>query len=317
MNESICKICGNKAEEYPSPKDQTVIVCSYCGRYSVTGSFFIENYSKDKTNFYKVSSWIREQNDLFQTYPIFDHEKFEQIINIKDKKIKEKFDFLLALFANAPQYISLYEDGFCEIDGQYIADKNALWSTNTFLVKTWSKSYQELCALFQKAIDNKLVDGEIINFRAINYRGLTFDGFEYLEDLGNPNQNSKNIFVAFNFEDNLKKVFNETLKQAIEKEGFNYVVVNQDNVEHNKNINDEIIGKLKSSRIVIADFTNHRNSVYFEAGFAMGMRIPIIWTVHEGHDNDMSFDTRQYPHIVWKNGEDLKKQIMDRIKVIC
>ncbi|NOR57144.1 MAG: hypothetical protein GQ474_01305, partial [Sulfurimonas sp.] len=85
---------------------------------------------------------------------------------------------------------------------------------------------------------------------------------------------------------------------------------------HNKSINDEIIVKLKSSRIVIADFTHHRNSVYFEAGFAMGMNIPIIWTCQEEHENEMSFDTRQFPHIIWKNKDDLVKQVIDRIKVI-
>lgn len=316
MNESICKICDNQAQEYPSIKDQTIIICSYCGKYSVTGSFFIEKYALDKISFYKVSSWIREQNDVFEDYPVFDDEKFKEIIDSKDKKIKEKFDFLMQIFIVAPSNISLYDTGEFEIDGRYMPDKNAPWSTNQFLIKTWAKNYQELCALFQKAIDNNLIDCEIINSRAINYNTLTFNGIEYIESLGNPNQFSKNIFVAFNFEDSLKEVFNQHLKQALEKEGFTYVVVNQDSVKHDKNINDEIIAKLKSSRIVIADFTNHRNSVYFEAGFAMGMKIPIIWTCQKGHDKEMSFDIRQFPHIIWKNKDDLVKQVVDRIKVI-
>ena len=108
--------------------------------------------------------------------------------------------------------------------------------------------------------------------------------------------------------------FKQLFKKAAE--GFEYVVVNQDNVEHNKSINDEIIVKLKSSRIVIADVTNHRNSVYFEAAFAMGMNIPVIWTCQEDHKDDMPFDTRQFPHIVWKDKDDLLKQVIDRIKRI-
>ena len=48
----------------------------------------------------------------------------------------------------------------------------------------------------------------------------------------------------------------------------------------------------------------------------MGMQIPIIWTCQEGHEHDMSFDTRQFPHIVWKNKEDLVKQVINRIKRI-
>ena len=145
---------------------------------------------------------------------------------------------------------------------------------------------------------------------------LTFDGLQYIESLEQPNKSSKNIFVAFNFEEGLSEIFNTYVKEAIEALGFNYTIVTQNTTTHDKAISDEIIAKLKSSRIVIADFTNHRNSVYFEAGFAMGMKIPIIWTCREGHENDLSFDTRQYPHLVWIDGEDLKKQISDRIQVI-
>ena len=134
--------------------------------------------------------------------------------------------------------------------------------------------------------------------------------------LDQPNKSSKNIFVAFNFKEGLTEIFNTYVKEAIEELGFNYTIVTQDTTTQDKAISDEIIAKLKSSRIVIADFTNHRNSVYFEAGFAMGMKIPIIWTCQEGHEGDLSFDTRQYPHLVWKDGEDLKKQIRDRIQVI-
>ncbi len=311
MNEFICKICQNQAHAFLKTVD-----CPYCGKYSITGNLYIELYNRDKNNFYKVSSWIREQNDVFGESPTFDDKKFREILDRRDKKIKEKFDILMRMLFTAPNYISLYDTGESEVDGRYIQDKNASWTTNQFLVKTWAKNYRELYALFQKAIDEKLVDCEIVNARAINYYTLTFNGLEYIENLGNPNQTSKNIFVAFNFDSGLQEVFNQYLKEALEKEGFNYTVVNQDNVDHNKNINDEVIAKLKFSRIVIADFTNHRNSVYFEAGFAMGMKIPIIWSCQEGHEKDMSFDTRQFPHIVWKNKDDLIDQVINRVKVL-
>lgn len=294
MENVICYICDSKAELYPSARDTKEMICSYCGKYSITGSFTLEGSFKDKTNFYKVSSYIREQNDLFQINPVFDYGKFGETLYIKDKKIKEKFDLMM-------HYLSLLSDN-TQID-------------NVILSKCWIKDYSELNNLLQKGMDKDFIKVKLYNGVAL-FNKLTFDGLEYIENLESPNKFSKNIFVAFNFEDNLKEVFNEYLKQAIEEEGFNYTVVNQNNVDHNKSINDEIIVKLKSSRIVIADFTNHRNSVYFEAGFAMGMKIPIIWTCQEGQDKEMSFDTRQFPHIIWKDKDDLVKQVIDRIKVI-
>ncbi len=294
-----CSICNSQAELYPRLKDKTDLNCSYCGTYSITGSFEIESCFTDTTNFYKVSSWIREQNDLFQNHPIIDYEKFEEILNMKDKRIKEKFDLMMHNLSYYTIRASL--------------NKN-------ILIKCWIKDENQFLKLYKKALENELLDGNlsgVINtFVYPSFHGLTFDGLEYIENLDNPNQSSKNIFVAFNFQDELNDIFNIHLNQAITENGFNYVVVNQNNVEHNQSINDEIIVKLKSSRIIIADFTYHRNSVYFEAGFAMGMNIPIIWTCQDGHDKEMSFDTRQFPHIIWKNKDDLVKQVIDRIKVI-
>ncbi|MGB3961970.1 MAG: hypothetical protein WBK95_07010 [Sulfurimonas sp.] len=300
MNMQECKICNNNAQHhaYSTEKDSQVVDCSYCGKYYLMHLFETDIYN-DKSNFYKVSSWIREQNDEFHINPEISQEVFEDKLNMRDKRIKEKFDLMMQYFSNATNRFQL--------------DKK-------ILVKCWMKNENEFAKLYQKAVDTILLDGPLIKmlsgFSYPIFLGLTFDGLEYIENLANPNQSSKNIFVAFNFEDNLKEVFNVHVKSAIEENGFNYVVVNQDNVEHNKSINDEIIVKLKSSRIVIADFTNHRPSVYFEAGFAMGMNIPIIWTCQEGHDQDMSFDTRQFPHIIWKDKDDLVKRVMDRIKVI-
>ena len=198
------------------------------------------------------------------------------------------------------------------IKDKYI-DENTY--TKLFLY-SWSESHEALEVLYKRCIDIGYINGSIFAGGYPQFNGLTFNGIDYIENLEYENKSSKNIFVAFNFEDELNEVFNMHLNKAITDNGFNYLVVNQNNVEHNKSINDEIIVKLKSSRIVIADFTNHRNSVYFEAGFAMGMNIPIIWTCQDGHEDDMSFDTRQFPHIIWKDKDDLVKQVIDRIKVI-
>ena len=282
-----CKICFTTLNEANHIND--IIYCTYCGAYKTLLTFDSDLY-KDRSSFYKVSSWIKEQNEVFKEVPLVTNEKFDELLTLKDKKLKEKFNLLI---------FNLFKL------------KGYSFNINELKVKSWIKDDTEFFLLFEKFINLNFIKGSCT--RSINGGGvftfneLTFDGLSYLEELQEPNINSKNIFVAFNFEDSLKDIFNVSLKTEIEKEGFNYVVVNQDNVDHNKSINDEIIVKLKSSRIVIADFTNHRNSVYFEAGYAMGMNIPIIWTCQAGHENDMSFDTRQFPHIVWKDEKDLVK----------
>jgi len=297
---SICNICGNEANTTKGldPLDNNVSVnCKICGEYILTDSFTIDE-NIDKLNFYKVSSWIREQNDLFNNVPKISSDKFDSLIMMKEKRIQDKLE-LMMLFINK----------FKDIKNKKIYSI------------CWLKNEEERDILLDELVKKELIVAPRQTTKYGSdpwhiFRNITFAGLQYIENIDEPNKASKNIFVAFNFEEGLNEIFSTYVKQGIEELGFNYVVVNQDTTEHDRAISDEIIAKLKSSRIVIADFTNHRNSVYFEAGFAMGMKIPIIWTCQEGHTEELSFDTRQYPHLVWSDGEDLKEQIMNRIKVI-
>ena len=76
----------------------------------------------------------------------------------------------------------------------------------------------------------------------------------------------------------------------------------------------EIIARIKESRFVVADVTEHRNGVYFEGGFAMGMGLPVIWMCHEGDMKNAHFDTRQLNHIVWTDDiPKLRKDLANRI----
>ena len=298
-DDSTCCICGIVASSVilsKMNKDKKVFICEKCGKYYINDTLKNSILKReDKSNYYKISSWIREQNDDFSNTPTLDN--FDKILKIRERTIQEKFDLVMS----------------------YISKHNNIKNMNDAIIKSWIKNDDEFLIIYQEILDKKLIKGNrLIGGRGqkINFAGVTFQGLQYIESLNQPNKSSKNIFVAFNFSDELNTIFNTHVKEAIEELGFIYTIVNQNSTEHDKAISDEIIAKLKSSRIVIADFTNHRNSVYFEAGFAMGMKIPIIWTCKKGHIDELSFDTRQYPHLEWKDGEDLKKQISDRIQVL-
>jgi nucleoside 2-deoxyribosyltransferase len=54
-----------------------------------------------------------------------------------------------------------------------------------------------------------------------------------------------------------------------------------DNKEHTNDINDEIIGEIRRSRFMVCDLTSYRGGVYFEAGFAYGLGLEVIYTCRE------------------------------------
>ena len=70
------------------------IDCSRCGKYYLK-KFLPQLMNEDISNFYKVSSWITEENDFEDVEPKINEKKFEEILNQRDKKIKEKFDLMM------------------------------------------------------------------------------------------------------------------------------------------------------------------------------------------------------------------------------
>ena len=52
----------------------------------------------------------------------------------------------------------------------------------------------------------------------------------------------------------------------------------------------------------------------FEAGLAMGLGIPVIFTCRHDMLDKLHFDTRQYNHIVWTGPEDLNERLRLRIE---
>jgi nucleoside 2-deoxyribosyltransferase len=87
-----------------------------------------------------------------------------------------------------------------------------------------------------------------------------------------------------------------------------------DLVEHNEKICDRIIAEIRTCQFLVADVTLQRPGVYFEAGFAMGLGRPVIWTCRKDDLVDVHFDTRQYNHIDWKDSGGLRMRLADRIK---
>jgi hypothetical protein len=56
--------------------------------------------------------------------------------------------------------------------------------------------------------------------------------------------------------------------------------------------------------------------VYFEAGFAMGLGLPVLFSCRAGWFNQLHFDIRQYNCIKWDDIEDLAKRLQLRIEAV-
>jgi hypothetical protein len=66
-------------------------------------------------------------------------------------------------------------------------------------------------------------------------------------------------------------------------------------------ITDEIVANIRRARFVVADLTCARPNVYFEAGLAMGLGKPVVFTRRAGET--AHFDVAAYKIIEWAPGQ--------------
>lgn len=161
----------------------------------------------------------------------------------------------------------------------------------------------------------KISSAERIIEPEINVK-FKFQGIQLLASLEESGRNSKNCFVAMSFSEKPKiKAIKEAIMAALMETKYNVVIINEKHFESDRTINDAIIAEIKRAKFMIADFTEQKAGVYFEAGFALGLGIPVIYCYDEDDFKKNShFDVNHYPHILYKTTEKLRKGLVDKIR---
>lgn len=156
----------------------------------------------------------------------------------------------------------------------------------------------ELKKLYEQVIGSYLIlainGGQLFNGN--QSVSLSLKGHQYCTELLSRKKHSSSAFVAMWFSDEISGVYGDAIAPAIVECGFRPVRV--DNIEHNNDITDEIIAGIKNSRFIVADMTGYRGGVYYEAGFARGLGIPVIFTCRK----DCCFEKKAtiHPQCYWQ-----------------
>lgn len=182
----------------------------------------------------------------------------------------------------------------------------------------WRKFYFNNGNEFVFYLDNLLSQGLLECQHRVNggYLGmrLTLNGLTQILKI-TESMTSKICFVAMSFDDTLKPIFDDAILPALSTSGFVPYIVNKQHLPSDQTINDAILAGIKKAHFTIADFTQHKAGVYFEAGFALGRGQKVIYTCHTNDIDKAHFDTRSFQHIVWTTTEELKLKLIDKIEV--
>lgn len=278
-----CLICGLEINDHQtSVLDRTIhIECPRCGSYSVTQIAAAQLNGLTIEERANISGYLFENPKTEITTINIDY-----LRNLKSPKLWDKADkLLLNILKQIPSI------------GQTIQ----FHISNHNLSKAWAKDRDELEYILISFLIKQKRYLEIIS--SDNYK-ITPEGWEYIESLYSSNPNSNISFVAMWFDESLDQLYLNYINPAISDAGYEALRI--DMHQHNNKIDDEIVAMIKRSKFLIADFTGQRGGVYFEAGFAMGLGLPVIWLCKEEELKDVHFDTRQYNFILW-NENDLDK----------
>ena len=186
------------------------------------------------------------------------------------------------------------------------------------LAYAWSESteWSEITFCFEFLRETGLARGKI-GPDSIYECDVTVAGYRQISEL-RANVDSDQAFVAMWFADSMAEAYGKGIEPAIREAGFNPLRIDQK--DHANRIEDEIIAEIRRSRFLVADFTQGedgaRGGVYYEAGFAHGLGLPVIFTCHQHSFDTLHFDTSHYNHIVWSEPDELREKLANRIRAV-
>lgn len=139
---------------------------------------------------------------------------------------------------------------------------------------------------------------------------LTLAGWKQALEWRRKKPDERQVFIAMSFDKRYDPAW-KALDAVIRELGL--IPMRVDQLEHNDKICDRLMAEIRRSRLVIADCSHGSGNVYFEAGFALGLGLTVIWTCQESEKDGLKFDTRQYAHILWSDPKDLATKVANRL----
>jgi hypothetical protein len=294
-----CPLCGFNAQVESTHQDARSIECRRCGKFLITEGLLlaldISNLKEaDRPLFSYLSAYTRQA---------YEREALAQL-DLDNWRDAARAHQTTPVSQKAEKLLRLVADRSAHPGEQVEVDLNLDYP----LVD--ASSHEEMRYLLDYLVERQYLSsfGETGGPSC----WVTVPGWEHLEPPAGGGGIPGRCFVAMSFHSSLNDAYDLGISAAIKDCGFDPIRI--DRVHHNEKICDKILAEIRLAQFIVADFTHHRGGVYFEAGFAMGLGRPVIWTCQEDDLLNTHFDTRQYCHIVWSTPQDLRTKLADRIR---
>ena len=300
MTDHPCVICESKLNHVNSRGTSAAVECPRCGHFSITYS---AAYDLDRANLTarqraNGSGWIREHQQI-----LIDIDDLPGLLAVKTPSFSDRVDKLLAAI----------DTKIPSLGGKLSIDENGL----QLMSESWCHNREEFSYLVVNFMMNEA--GYLRHDPLSETNKLVVSiapkGYARLDALSTESAPSSHMgFCAMWFDDSVKPIWTQAIEPAILSAGYEPIRI--DGHQHNNRIDDEIIALIRRSKFVVADFTGQRGGVYFEAGYALGHGLPVIWTVRKDDLEEVHFDNRQYNFLLWAESDlgKFKTDLQNRIE---
>jgi nucleoside 2-deoxyribosyltransferase len=296
----ICKLPDQDIIRKSNSGEQITFKCARCGKFKISHSAVLA--AKKKNPGPKISGWIRNLLELGMDIPEIETKTLAEIEqSIPDYNPSDK------------QYLFLRN---ISRKSKYPGDSVSILPELDYPL-AWASAPEEILFYIRFLVERDLLvwTGERENSLARSDDSVSVavspHGWAYLDEYEQRAIELSQAYVAMPLTPSMKAVWETAIKPAINEAGYKACCVDLD--MHMDKINAKIIAEIRNSLFVVAEATENRQIVYFEAGYAAGRNLPVIWCVRKDNLKNVYFDTRHYNHVVWETPLELKEKLYDAV----
>jgi len=293
MATDCCEVCGLEDQQSENAGPNRVrVTCARCGTFEWEPIAATARPVTDAGRV-KLSAFVREQNAA-GIAPLLVPTVLQQVDARPLPRLRDRALRALAAMVEEVGY-----------------DPNSTYSFSQTLrihAVSYSKDQEQLHVLLQILESDGLVNVNGMMGDAVR---ITAAGLLQAEELSQPGGAYLQGFVAMSFDPVMNDAYTSGFDPGIRGAGYRPFRI--DGKDHINGISDEILAEIRRSRFLVADYTHMNNGVYFEAGVAVGLGIPLIATCRADHLDKLHFDIKHINTLKWETPEQLARDLAKRI----
>lgn len=304
-----CVLCSITVDSEWNPNN--TYSCESCGIYTITKAahkLYFQNVTNRRNGFgdrtqANLRNWIYRRSTLM----VGDDDKLLNItLDLVRKAQEAQLPDATTILTRLIEFIGDWQKGFIGKSVEIEQSKIQLMLSGLGV-----SDYNDVFFILSTSVEEGFTETP-----AKDYYKLTMKGWgKYHEDKQTV-RNSKQVFMAMPFGVcEVDTIYKECFRDAVSATGFQLFKVDEE--PKAGSINNKMIVDIRNRRFLIADLTGENAGSYWEAGFAQGLGLPVIYTCEKGYwdkNKGTHFDTKSFQTVIWESGKEGHKQAAENLK---